>query len=193
MQGSSRAGLPRFRICWRRVRWQRFSSAAGHPRPLPATLGRLPAATPIPARLLASSSTIRPSPAISNSGTISARQDRHRHRRRARSPAQISDSGNILASAHGILIDSASKISGANKAISITGPTFTGGISNAGTLAAANTGIIVSGVTTFAGGIANSGTINGNSFEKNRSSKRIKPSSAASPIAARSPGFRAIF
>ena len=70
----------------------------------------------------------------------------------------IVDSGNLLASAHGILIDSASRIAGASKAISISGPTFTGGISNAGALAAGTTAISVSGVTTFTGGIVNSST-----------------------------------
>ena len=41
---------------------------------------------------------------------------------------------------------------GALKAISISGPTFTGGISNAGALSAGSTAISVSGVTTFTAG-----------------------------------------
>jgi len=59
----------------------------------------------------------------------------------------------------GISLDSASAITSAGTAILITGPTFSGGISNAGTISGATGGIIVSGVTTFSGGISNSGTI----------------------------------
>ncbi len=103
---------------------------------------------------------------------------------------QISDSGTISVTGLGILIDNASKISGANKAISITGPTFTGGISNAGVLAAAIIGIYINGVTTFAGGIANSGTID-NGLRR-IFVETVRLSSVALPIAAISPGTLAI-
>ena len=43
-------------------------------------------------------------------------------------------------------------------------PTFAGGISNSGTIAAINDGILVSAVTVFAGGISNSGTIIGAAY-----------------------------
>ena len=44
----------------------------------------------------------------------------------------IIDSGNLLGSTHGITVDSASKITAATSdAIKVTGPTFTGGITNA--------------------------------------------------------------
>ncbi|HEX3708763.1 MAG TPA: autotransporter domain-containing protein, partial [Pseudolabrys sp.] len=69
---------------------------------------------------------------------------------------QINSSGIVDG---GISLDSRSKITSTTTAISITGPAFTGGISNAGTLSAASGGIIVSGVTSFSGGIANSGRI----------------------------------
>jgi uncharacterized protein with beta-barrel porin domain len=70
---------------------------------------------------------------------------------------QISSSGII---AGGISLDSASKIiSTTGTAIKITGPTFSGGISNAGTISAGVNGIFVDLVSTFSGGISNSGTI----------------------------------
>jgi uncharacterized protein YhjY with autotransporter beta-barrel domain len=77
----------------------------------------------------------------------------------------IIDTGTILATGQGILIDSASKITAATAAIKISGPTFTGGIANAGMLSAGNggpgNGIEVEFVSNFAGGISNSGTISG--------------------------------
>src|SRR5262249_23420059 len=76
---------------------------------------------------------------------------------------QIIDSGNIQATSHGILVDSTSKVSTGNSfAIEVTGPTFLGGISVAGTLSAGISVGTLAGtpvVTTFGGGIANSGTI----------------------------------
>jgi len=76
----------------------------------------------------------------------------------------VSDSGNIIASSHGILIDSASKLATNGTAIKITGPTFTGGITNSGTISTTgNTGISVgnsaSVISTFGGGISNAGTV----------------------------------
>jgi autotransporter-associated beta strand protein len=62
----------------------------------------------------------------------------------------------------GISIDHTSAISTAgNTAIRISGHTFTGGISNAGTVSGSNFGIVLSGVTSFGGGIENAGTISG--------------------------------
>ncbi len=71
----------------------------------------------------------------------------------------IVDSGNILASKVGISIDSASRVSTATSAIQITGPSFTGGISNAGTVSARNSPVAIYGVTIFSGGISNAGLI----------------------------------
>jgi uncharacterized protein with beta-barrel porin domain len=68
----------------------------------------------------------------------------------------ITSSGTIIG---GISLDSASKVTSTKTAISVTGPTFSGGISNAGTISAANTGIFVNSVTSFLGGISNSGMI----------------------------------
>jgi outer membrane autotransporter protein len=70
----------------------------------------------------------------------------------------ILDSGNL---AGGIRItDSASQIINATGVgISITGPFFSGGISNAGTITAFSSGIAVVNVSSFGGGISNSGTI----------------------------------
>jgi hypothetical protein len=84
----------------------------------------------------------------------------------------IVDTGEILASKHGIWIDGGVTISSTHTAVSVTGPTFTGGIDNAGTLSAPINGIFVGGgaytsnfsnfianVTSFSGGITNSGDI----------------------------------
>jgi uncharacterized protein with beta-barrel porin domain len=82
----------------------------------------------------------------------------------------IVDSG-ILAG--GIAIDRASKITTSATAVRISGPTFSGGISNAGTISAGGNGVYVGSnvtavnspgtaavtISTFAGGITNSGTI----------------------------------
>ena len=75
----------------------------------------------------------------------------------------IVDSGSLLATRVGISIDGTSKISGGATAIAITGPTFTGGISNAGVVLGANGdyGIRINGTTSFAGNISNSGTVSG--------------------------------
>ena len=68
-------------------------------------------------------------------------------------------SGNLLATSHGILIDSASQLSNASRAgVRVTASKFLGGISNAGSISAI-TGIDVSRATTFTGGISNGGTI----------------------------------
>ena len=74
----------------------------------------------------------------------------------------IIDTGNVLATTHGIAIDRASMVTGSHSAIDITGPTFTGGIVNAGTLSATaggGDGIFVFQTSTFTGGIVNTGTI----------------------------------
>ena len=75
----------------------------------------------------------------------------------------IVDSGTLLATRVGISIDGTSKISGGATAITIAGPTFTGGITNAGMVLGANGdyGIRVNGTTSFAGNISNSGTVSG--------------------------------
>lgn len=73
---------------------------------------------------------------------------------------QIFDSGII--SSGGIFIDSASMVvaSTGQTAVVVTGSTFIGGITNAGTLSAkSGVGISVSGVTSFGGGITNYGAI----------------------------------
>ncbi len=83
--------------------------------------------------------------------------------------------GSIVSSgtiAGGISLDSMSSIVSLTTSIAITGPTFTGGITNAGRISATGTGIIIGGgcscvpanISTFAGGVANLGTISaGNS------------------------------
>jgi hypothetical protein len=75
---------------------------------------------------------------------------------------QITDSGTISASSHGILIDNSSAIRGGGtfSAVAITGPTFAGGISNAGTITAGRSAIVIS-APTFLGGISNSGIVFG--------------------------------
>src|SRR5262249_43604640 len=76
---------------------------------------------------------------------------------------QIADSGSILASGHGIFIDSTSKVTVTgflNADVLVTGPTFAGGISNAGALSSGATGIgIEIRSSAFGGGVSNSGTI----------------------------------
>ena len=97
------------------------------------------------------------------------RRQHQLHRQRQQHPAacistsgiKVTDStitGSILDSGTltgGISIDSASKIASASIAIQVTGPTFAGGISNAGKLAGTKTGIQLHGTTTFAGGLIN--------------------------------------
>jgi uncharacterized protein with beta-barrel porin domain len=75
----------------------------------------------------------------------------------------ISSTGII---AGGLSIDNQSKLSSTAVTVKITSPTFTGGISNAGTIATDPgasllpvTAVLVQGVAAFAGGISNSGTI----------------------------------
>ncbi|MGO9700162.1 MAG: Hint domain-containing protein [Xanthobacteraceae bacterium] len=53
----------------------------------------------------------------------------------------IVDSGDILASKHGIWINAGSTISSAATAVSVSAPTFTGGITNAGAITAVKDGI----------------------------------------------------
>ncbi len=73
---------------------------------------------------------------------------------------QIVDTGNVLATGHGILIDSASRITSTGTAVTITAPTFTGGVSNAGAISTSGaSGIGVGLTTTFTGGVVNSGAI----------------------------------
>jgi len=95
---------------------------------------------------------------ISNFGTISAKTGIAI--KGTTITGAIVDSGVILGTTHGIFIDGTSTINASHTAISVSGPTFTGGISKAGTLSAPGAvGILVSGVTTFGGGIVNSGLI----------------------------------
>ena len=99
---------------------------------------------------------------ISNSGAITGERPPVSQSAAAPSPGAIVDSGRFLGgSSHGIAIDSTSQIDEtAGNAISITGPSFSGGLSSAGLIsAAAGSGIYVSGATTFSGGITNAGTI----------------------------------
>ena len=63
-------------------------------------------------------------------------------------------SGSITAGNIGILVGGT-----ANAGASVTFSTFSGGISNSGTISAGNIGIYVNDVSTFFGGITNSGTI----------------------------------
>jgi hypothetical protein len=104
---------------------------------------------------------------ISNAGTISAKTGIGIVG--STITGSIIDNGTILATSHGISIDSKSAVISATTAIKVTGPTFTGGISNAGLISAGAgyNGIYVGGVTaglaanvtTFSGGITNAGTI----------------------------------
>lgn len=59
----------------------------------------------------------------------------------------------------GITIDTASKVTRSFAAVHVQASTFTGGISNAGTISAKTTGVWIFQVTDFTGGITNSGTI----------------------------------
>ena len=106
---------------------------------------------------------------ITNEGTISPSGIKFSN---GTMTGQILSSGTING---GISLDSASKISGTNTDISVIGPTFTGGISNAAALSSAFYGIFVGGnaaidalvnggvvsitISTFTGGISNSGSI----------------------------------
>jgi uncharacterized protein with beta-barrel porin domain len=72
---------------------------------------------------------------------------------------KISSSGTIVG---GISLDVNSKIISAATAILINGPTFTGGISNAGTVSGGGFGIYLYTVKNFSGGISNSGHIAAN-------------------------------
>ena len=111
---------------------------------------------------------------ISNNGTITAGTGIRISG--ATITGQIIDSGNILATSHGISIGSTSTISSAVTTVEITGATFTGGISNGGailsnkTINGSDTAVAVLGVSTFAGGISNSGLISasiaGDNFAK---------------------------
>jgi hypothetical protein len=71
----------------------------------------------------------------------------------------IDDDGTTLSG--GVAVDSRSQIIGVGSitAISISESTFSGGVSNAGIITAAGSGISVGGVSTFAGGITNSGSV----------------------------------
>ncbi|MGC2122020.1 MAG: autotransporter domain-containing protein [Xanthobacteraceae bacterium] len=87
----------------------------------------------------------------------------------------IADSGTILASNHGIAVDTTSTINASHTGVVVSGATLTGGISNAGTISAASgRGVLIGSilniaggssifrtttVPTFAGGISNAGTI----------------------------------
>ncbi len=97
---------------------------------------------------LGNTGTIAPGPtgiAVVNHGTITG---------------QITDSGTISASSHGILIDRTSAVSAGAffSTIAITGPTFSGGISNSGSITGNRTAILVA-APTFLGGISNSGMV----------------------------------
>jgi len=59
----------------------------------------------------------------------------------------------------GISIDTASEVSRSLFAVEVNGPTFTDGITNAGTISANTTALWIFNVTDFGGGITNSGTI----------------------------------
>jgi hypothetical protein len=97
---------------------------------------------------------------ISNSGTISAATGIYIAG--STIDGSIVDTGDILATAHGISIGHASEIiAPAPTAISITGETFTGGIANAGSVAGSTVGIGVEYVASFSGGISNNGEISG--------------------------------
>jgi fibronectin-binding autotransporter adhesin len=67
----------------------------------------------------------------------------------------IIDSGDILATKHGIWIGGGATINSTATAVDVTALTFTGGISNSGSLSAVADGIGVSDVATFSGGIVN--------------------------------------
>ncbi|HTV30405.1 MAG TPA: autotransporter outer membrane beta-barrel domain-containing protein [Xanthobacteraceae bacterium] len=69
----------------------------------------------------------------------------------------IADNGNNLAG--GIAVDHLSVINSGGTGIGVSSGTFSGGISNAGALTSAFSGIAISSVTSFDGGIKNSGSI----------------------------------
>src|SRR5262249_57405776 len=76
---------------------------------------------------------------------------------------QVIVTGNAFATGHGIVVDSASSITAtgfAHPGISVGSPTFTAGISNAGTISARNSAINVA-ARTLIGGINNSGLLTG--------------------------------
>ena len=75
---------------------------------------------------------------IVNSGTVSA-PTAIRIANHSTIVGSILDSGVILATNLGISVDATSEIVATKTAIKISGPSFTGGISNAGTISAANT------------------------------------------------------
>jgi uncharacterized protein with beta-barrel porin domain len=76
---------------------------------------------------------------------------------------QIIVTGNVQATSRGIFIDSASTIASTATAVQIFSPTFTGGVSNAGTITTSGaSGIEVNSVRTFTGGITNTGLIAAN-------------------------------
>jgi uncharacterized protein with beta-barrel porin domain len=75
---------------------------------------------------------------------------------------QITDSGVISTTGYGILVDSSSKVASASAAIRVSGPSFSGGISNGGTVSGSR-GVLVYNASTFTGGISNSGTITASS------------------------------
>ena len=97
--------------------------------------------------------------AISNAGTIAAKTGININH--STITGAIIDSGVVLGSSFGIRIDSASQITASTgDAIAVTGSTFTGGISSAGTISAGAAGIYLSQqITTFLGNVVNSGTI----------------------------------
>ncbi len=74
----------------------------------------------------------------------------------------ITDSG-VISATHGIIIGRLAAVTSSHTAVRITGPTFTGGITNAGMVLGANGdyGIRINGTTSFAGNIGNSGTVSG--------------------------------
>jgi hypothetical protein len=101
---------------------------------------------------------------ISNSGTISGTVTGIAIVDSSTITGAIIDSGIIAptkAGVFGISVENFSEITGTQTAIKITGPTFAGGINNAGTLSGTYNGIFVGGADGFTGGITNSGTITG--------------------------------
>lgn len=101
---------------------------------------------------------------ITNEGTISASGIAFTN---GTMSGYIASSGVIVG---GILIDSASKIVTTKLGIGVAGPSFSGGISNAGAISAGNAAIVVGeilngtgsyigNVTSFSGGVSNRGTI----------------------------------
>ncbi|HLH89403.1 MAG TPA: autotransporter domain-containing protein [Xanthobacteraceae bacterium] len=96
---------------------------------------------------------------ITNSGTITAKTGILVQN--AGISGAIVDSGIINASHIGIIVRSQASVVATRMAVAITGPTFTGGITNTGTIAGATGLFIGSQVSTFTGAISNSGTISG--------------------------------